>query len=82
MFDTLVGASTVVVVEILGKDKVQVTLVQNDESVKTFFADRTDPTLGKRIGFWRTHRCFDHVDSFGFEDGIEDGRVLAVAIAD
>jgi hypothetical protein len=33
------GTITVVVVEILGKDEVQVTLVESDKAVKTFFVE-------------------------------------------
>jgi len=73
-------AGVIVVADVLGKDVVQVTLVQHDELVKAFFADRTDPALGKGIGFGCAHRCFEDVDAFGFEDGVEDRRVLAIAI--
>jgi hypothetical protein len=48
-----------------------VPLVENDEPVKAFLANRTDPTLGKGVGFRRAYRCFDGVDPLGFEDGVE-----------
>jgi hypothetical protein len=59
-----------------------VTLDENNEPVKTFFADRMDPALGKCIGFRRANGSFDPVDTFGFKDGVEDRHVLAIAIAD
>ena len=82
MFDTLVEASTIAVGEIVGKDDVQVTLIENDKPVKAFFAHRTDPEFSKRIDFRRTHACFYRRDSFDFENGVEDRCVLTVAIMD
>ena len=82
MFDPLMRAGTIVIVKIPGKDVVEVPLIKDDEPVKAFFADRADPTLGKRVGFRGTYRCFDDVDPFGFEDGVEAVRILAITIAD
>ena len=77
MFDPLMWAAAIVV-KILVKDVVEVSLIENNKPVKTFFADTTDPALGKRVGFRCAYRCFDDIDPFDFEDVY----VLASAIAD
>ncbi len=56
-------------------------LVKHDEPVKTFFANSADPAFSKRVGFRGMHRGCDDLERFSFENGVEDSRVLAVAIA-
>jgi hypothetical protein len=41
-----------------------------------------DEAFGERVRFRRSHRCFDDLDAFAGEDGVEVAGELAVAVAD
>jgi hypothetical protein len=57
-------------------------LVNDQEAVDEFAADRPDEALGDRVGSWCPHRCLDDLDVDGGEDGLEGGGELGVPIAD
>jgi len=53
-----------------------VSLVEDQDSVEEFAADRADEALGDRVGPRRAHRCLDDPDVDGGEDGVEGGLQL------
>jgi hypothetical protein len=59
-----------------------VSLVDDQEAVEEFVADRPDKALGDRICPRCPHRCLDDPDVDGGEDGVEGGSELAVSVAD
>lgn len=69
-----------VIIDLFGKDAVQVVLVEADQGIETLLTDRTDPTVGIGGCFRSANRCFDDRDAFGLEHRIEDRRILAIAI--
>src|SRR5436190_23444452 len=52
------------------------------DPVETLAPDAFDPALRVRLRPWRRDRRPDHPDPFRAEDLVEDGRELAVAVAD
>src|SRR5215217_427908 len=59
----------------------EVSAVEDQEPVETLSANGADEALGDRVRLRRAHRCFDDLDAFACEDGIEVARVLAVSVA-
>jgi hypothetical protein len=59
-----------------------VSLVEDQETVEEFAADRPDEALGDRVRPRRAHRCLDDPDVDGGEDGVEGDGELGVAVAD
>jgi hypothetical protein len=72
----------VVVVSEHAEDALEVAKVHDQEPVEAFGADGAYEALGYRVCLRRSHRCFDDLDPFSGEDGVEVARELAVAIAD
>jgi hypothetical protein len=72
---------TVVVVFELVQHGCGVSLVDDQEAVEEFAADRPDEALGDRIRPRCPHRRLDDPDVDGGEDGVEGGGEPAVAVS-
>ena len=59
-----------------------VSLVDDQDAVEQFAADRSDEALGDRVRPRRPHRRLDDPDIDRGEHGIEGGGELGVAVAD
>ena len=75
-------AVVVVVPLVLPKHGRGVALVDDQEAVEEFAADRADEAFGDRVRPWCSHRRLDDPDVDGGEDGVEGGGELGVAVAD
>jgi hypothetical protein len=77
-----VRSVTVVVAFELVQHGSGVSLVDDQEAVEEFAADRPDKALGDRIRPRCSHRRLDDPDVDGGEDGVEGGGELAVSVSD
>ena len=82
LVNALVRSSVVVLLDVRRQNSIQVTLVEDHDSIEAFLSDRPDPPLGKRICIWRPHRCPDDRDILRREHRIEGHRELGVTIVD
>ncbi len=57
-----------------------VSLVDDQETVEEFAADRRDEALGNRVRPRCAHRCLDDPNVDGGEDGVEGSGELGVAV--
>ena len=72
----------VVVLGVLGQHGCGMPLVDDQEAVEEFAADRPDEAFGGRIGPRCPHRRLDDPDVDGGEDGVEGGGEPAVSVSD
>ena len=72
----------VVVALVLTKGCRCVLLVDDQEAVEEFAADRSDEAFGDRVRPWCPHRRLDDLDVDGGEDGVEGRGELGVPVAD
>jgi hypothetical protein len=71
-----------VVLDVLGQDRLQVPPANDQQPVQALAADTGDPAFAPSIRIRRPHRCADHLQAPGPKDGIEGGGKVAVAIVD
>src|SRR3954452_6391527 len=71
-----------VVMLVLAEHGGGVALVDDQDAVEEFSADRADEAFGDRVGPRCLPRRFDDRDVDGGEDGVEGGGELGVAVAD
>ena len=67
---------------IMAKYNGGVSLVDDQDAVEEFAADRADEAFRDRVRPWCSHRRLDDPDVDGGEDGVEGGGELGVAVAD
>src|SRR5262249_3192063 len=72
----------VVVLDVLGQDRLQVPPTNDQQPVQALAADTGDPAFAPSIRVRGPHRCSDHLQTFCPEDGVEGGREVAVTIVD
>jgi hypothetical protein len=72
----------VVVLGVMGQHGCGMPLVDDQEAVEEFAADRPDKAFGGRIRPRCTHRRLDDPDVDGGEDGVERGGELVVSVSD
>ena len=72
----------IVVESVLGQDRAQVALVEDDQMVEALAAQRADQALGDRVRLGRVHRREDRLDADPGSARDEGAAVAAVAIAD
>jgi hypothetical protein len=67
----------VVVLDVLGQDRLQVPPTKDQQPVQALAADTGDPAFAPSIRIRRPHRRPDHLQAFGSKDGIEGGGEFA-----
>src|ERR1039458_1299712 len=72
----------VIVPDVVAKDCFEVVAAENERPVETLFSDGPYPPLRDRVRTRRSHRCLDHLDTFGDEHLVEAGGELRVAVSD
>ena len=82
LVNALVRSCVVVILDVRRQNSIQVTLVEDQDSIEALLSDRPDPTLGKRICIWRPHWRSDDCDILRPEDRVERHRKLGVAVMD
>jgi hypothetical protein len=75
-------AMSVVMIDVLGQDMLQVALPGDEDPVGAFSADAADPAFGDRVRPWRPYRRLDDPGADGGEHRIEGGGEFGVPIAD
>jgi len=75
-----VGSVLVVVVDVVANDAVELLLVPDDGAVKQLSSDRSDPALGERVGYRRSHGCLEDLEAFGAEHLVKRVDELAAAV--
>ena len=77
----MVGAVGVVVVEVVGDEAVELSLVPVEGAVEELAAQGADPTFGEGVGHWCALGGLEDPETFGGEDLVEGGDELAAAVA-
>jgi hypothetical protein len=77
-----VWAATVVVLDIVPKDCLQVAESSDQHPIEAFGLDRLHPSLCEGVGSRCLDRGANDVDTFSSEDTIETTAVLGIAIVD
>jgi len=72
----------VVVVEVLGEDRLQVAARENEQVVEAVLGDGADPALGERVRPWGANGREDGLDTDRREGPVEAGRELGVSVPD
>jgi hypothetical protein len=72
----------VVMPDVIAKDCFEMMTTENEHPVETLFSDGPCPPLRDRVRAGRSHRCLDHLDTFGGEHLVEAGGELHVAVSD
>ena len=72
----------VMVPDVIAKDCFEMGTAENERPVEALFPDGPYPSLRDRVRSWRSHRCLDHLDTFGDEHLVEAGGELRVAVPD
>src|SRR5262245_52066051 len=76
------GPESVVVLHVMGQDRLQVPSIYDQQPVQALAAGAGDPALAPSVRVWGPHRCSDDLQTLRSEDGIEGSREVAVAIMD
>jgi hypothetical protein len=72
----------VIVPDVVAKDCFEMTTAENERPVETLFTCGPYPPFRDRVRSRRSHRCLDHLDTFGGEHLVEAGGELCVAVPD
>src|ERR1039458_9973111 len=72
----------VVMPDVVAKDCFEMMTAKNERPVEALFSDGSHETLCIRVRTGRSHRCLDHLDTFGGEHLVEAGGELCVAVRD
>ena len=72
----------VVMPDAIAKDCFEMVTVKNERPVETLFPYGPYAALRDRVRAGRSHRCLDHLDTFGGEHLVEAGGELGVAVSD
>jgi hypothetical protein len=72
----------VVMPDVIAKDCFEMMTAENERPVETLFSDGPYPALRDRVRTRRSHRCLDHLDTFGGEHLVEASGELRVAVSD
>jgi hypothetical protein len=75
-----VRSVTVVVIDELGKDRVELTPMEDQHAVEALSTDGANETLGNGIGPRRSDRRPDDPDALGAEDLVEVGREFGIPV--
>src|SRR5262245_15619241 len=76
------GPEPVVVLHVLGQDRLQMPSTQDQQPVQALAPGTGDPAFAPSVCVRCPYRCSDDLLALGSEDGIEGGREVAVAIVD
>src|ERR1017187_3140404 len=68
--------------DVVAKDCFEMVTAENERPVETLFSDGPYPALRDHVRPRRSHRCLDHLDTFGGEHLVEAGGELRVAVSD
>ena len=71
---------SVVVVDVVGDESFELSLVPDDGAVEQLSAQSPDPALGERVPHRRSDWGFESLEAFGSEDLIERVNELAAAV--
>jgi len=71
----------VVVVDVVGDESFELSLVPDDGAVGQFATQSSDPALGERVGDRRPGRGFEDLEAFGSEYLVEGVDELAASVA-
>ena len=72
----------IVMPDVVAKDCFEMMTAENERPVEALFPDGPYPPLRDRVRAGRSHRCLDHLDTFGDEHLVEAGGELGVAVSD
>ena len=72
----------VVMLDVDAQGALELSATCDQEPVKTFTADCSDPAFSERVGVRRAKRRADYLDALALEDVVESAAELAVAVAD
>jgi len=75
-----VGSVLVVMADVVADEAVELGLVLDDGSVKQLSSDRSDPTLGERVGYRRSDRGLEDFEAFCAEHLVKRVDELAAAV--
>jgi hypothetical protein len=67
-------------VDVFAEHVGEMSLLQNQQVVKTFVSNGVHPPLSNGIGFRRSKRRLHDVGAFGDDDQVKVGRKFAIAI--
>jgi hypothetical protein len=76
------GSDKLVASAVVAKDCFEMMTAENESPVETLFTCGPYPPLRDRVRAGRSHRCLDHLDTFGGEHLVEAGGELRVAVSD
>ena len=76
------ASHVVVLVDILKQHPAQVSRIQNQDRIQTFFSYRPNPTFGLRIRIRRLERGMNDVIAFTRKDRVRATRELPVIVVD
>jgi len=66
-----VGSVSVVVLDVVDDEALELALVPDDGAVEEFSADGSAPAFGERVGHRRADRTLEDLEVFGAEDLVE-----------
>jgi len=58
--------------DVLGQDLTQVMLIEDEGLIQALLSDRSHPSLGDRIGLWRSEWDTNLSDSQALEPSVEE----------
>jgi len=70
----------VVMIDVLGHDRLELTPVEDQHPVEAFPTDRADEALGEGVGPWGSDRCANDPDALGVKHLVEADRELGVSV--
>ena len=80
--ESAMRSSAVVMIDVLGEDRLDVASTEDQEVVQAVFSDGANPAFGKRVRPWGAARRLDGLDADRGEYSVERRGELGVPVAD